>query len=166
MALPTRRRLRKFTAIATVVRSRTVVASPDDVWSVLARFDRIAEWAPSVGHSEAMTEPPVGVGSARRVQVGRLTLVETIVEWASEQAVAYTLEGLPPFVAEATNRWTLEPAGPERTTVTLTAEITPGPKPPMRLAVAVLGRVIARGNDQLLDGMAAAVTVTTEGHPR
>lgn len=148
-------------AIPTVSRSRTVRATPDDIWAVLADFEHIADWAPSVGHSEAMTTAPVGVGSARRVQVGRLTLVETVTEWEPERSVAYTLDGLPPFVNTATNRWVLEPAGPERTTITLTADITPGPKPPMKLAAAILGRVLGRGNDQLLDGVDAAATGET-----
>jgi carbon monoxide dehydrogenase subunit G len=137
-----------------VSRTRTVHATPEQAWSVLADFDRIVEWAPSVDHSEAMTEPPFGVGAARRVQVGRLTLVETVTDWEEPSTLAYTLEGLPPFAARATNRWTLEPAGPDRTTVTVTADVTPGPRPPMRVAAAIGSRVLARGNDRLLAGLA------------
>jgi hypothetical protein len=113
-----------------------------------------------------MTDPPFAVGSARRAQVGRLTLVETVTEFVEGSALAYTLEGLPPFVAAATNRWTLEPAGPGRTTVTLTADLRPGPKPPMRLATAVAARVVGRGNGKLLDALQAAITSTTEASER
>jgi hypothetical protein len=125
---------------------------------VLARFDRIVDWAPDVGHSEAMTSPASGPGAARRVQAGGLTLVETVIEWDEGRALAYTLAGLPPFARRAVNRWVLEPAGPERTTVTLTVDVAPGPRPPMRVAAAIGTLVMRRANRRMLDGLAIAAT--------
>lgn len=109
-------------------------------------------------HSEAMTAPPFGLGAARRLQVGRLTLVETVTRCDVGSTLAYTLEGLPRFVDRAVNRWVLEPAGRERTTITLTVDITPGPAPPMRIAAAVALRVMRRSNARLLDGLTAKLT--------
>jgi carbon monoxide dehydrogenase subunit G len=147
-------------------RTRTVSAPPEQVWALLARFDRIVEWAPAVVHSEALTTPSSGVGAARRAQVGRLTLVETVTDWDEGSTLAYTMEGLPPFVNRAVNRWDLEPAGPERTTITLTVDVTPGPRPPMRLAAALAARVIDGGNAKLLDGLATAIARTdSQGSP-
>jgi hypothetical protein len=114
-----------------------------------------------VDHSEAMTAPPFAVGAARRVQAGRLTLVETVTEWEEPTTLAYTLEGLPPMIGGARNRWDLEPAGPDRTTVTLTVDVTAGPRPPMRLAAAIAARVLGRANGGLLDGLADHIERTT-----
>ncbi|MEL7208474.1 MAG: SRPBCC family protein [Actinomycetota bacterium] len=148
----TRPRRRNRSAIAPA--SCTVLTPPAEVWAVLADFGRIAAWAPSVDHSEALTPGPLSAGSARRVQVGHLTLAETVVVCEPPSTLAYTLDGLPPFVARAENRWTLEPAGDRRTTVTLEAELTAGPRPPMRLATAVLRLAMGRSNRQLVDALA------------
>jgi len=142
--------------------TRTIHAPPTPVWSLLARFDRIVDWAPDVAHSEAMTDPPFGVGAARRVQVRRMTLVETALEWDEGSALAYTIDGLPPVVDRVVNRWDLEAVGPDRTTVTTTVDVTPGPRPPMRLAAAILTRVMGRANAKMLAGLDRAATATQE----
>ena len=142
--------------------TRTIHAPTEHVWSLLARFDRIVDWADDVAHSEAMTEPPFGVGAARRVQVRRLTLVETVLQWDEGSALAYTIDGFPPFVERVVNRWDLEPAGPDHTTVTTTIDITPGPRPPMRVAAAIVTRVMGRANAKMLAGLDRAATTTQE----
>ena len=113
---------------ASATRSTTVNAPVETVWATLAAFDRLSTWSPEVDHSTYLTEQREGVGSARRVQVGRTVLVERITEWDPPRALAYALEGLPPVVGGATNRWTLRAEG-DRTFVTLTSTVDPGAKP-------------------------------------
>lgn len=137
-----------------IQRSTTVDAPVDAVWTVLAAFDEISAWATDVDHSSFLTEQRQGVGSVRRVQVGRTVLVERVIEWDPLVALAYALEGLPPVVGGAVNRWTLRPEG-KRTAVTLTTTIDPGPKPIGRLAAPFLARRLAKASDGMLAGLAA-----------
>ena len=130
-----------------------VPAAPEEVWDVLARFDRISTWASEVDHSSYLTEQTEGAGAARRVQVGRMVLVERITEWDPPRALAYDLEGLPPVVGGATNRWHLRPDG-TGTTITLTATVDPGVKPVGRVAARLVERRLVRANEGLLDGLA------------
>ncbi len=138
--------------MSSVTRAITIDAPPDAVWTVLADFGAIAEWAPNVDHSSPMTDPSTGVGAARRVQVGRLTLVERVVAWEPPTSLAYELEGLPPVVSGATNTWTIEPAA-GGSTVTLTTRVEPGPRPPHRLAAKLVARKLAGASDELLAGL-------------
>ena len=64
--------------MSSVERSTTIDASPDDVWAILADFGEIGLWAPNFDHSCLLSEQTSGVGTVRRVQVGRTTLVETV----------------------------------------------------------------------------------------
>jgi hypothetical protein len=128
-------------------------ATPEEVWDALARFDRISRWAEEVEHSSYLTGQTEGVGTARRVQVGRTVLVERVTEWDPPRALAYAIEGLPPVVGGAANRWVLRPDG-TGTTVTLTATVDPGAKPPGRLVAPLLARRLSTTNEGLLAGLA------------
>jgi uncharacterized protein YndB with AHSA1/START domain len=134
-----------------------VDAPVEAVWATLAAFDRLSRWSPDVDHSTYLTEQTEGVGSARRVQVGRTVLVERITEWDPPRALAYALEGLPPVVAGATNRWTLRADG-ERTSVTLTSTVDPGPKPVGRVAAPLVARRLAKASSGMLAGLVAHLT--------
>ncbi len=142
-------------------RSITVAASPDQVWSALAAFDRLSAWADDVEHSCYVTDQTDGVGTARRVQTGRTVLVERVTEWDPPSALTYALEGLPPVVGGATNRWTLLASG-DRTAVTLTSTVDPGPKPPGRVVAPLLARRLAMASDGMLAGLARHLR---EGRP-
>jgi carbon monoxide dehydrogenase subunit G len=131
-----------------------VDAAPDEVWAVLADFDRISRWAEEVDHSSHLTEQVEGVGTARRVQVGRLVLVERVTVWDPPHTLAYDLEGLPPVVGGATNRWELRPDG-AGTEVTLTSTVDPGVKPAGRLVAPLLARRLAKVADGLVASLAA-----------
>jgi uncharacterized protein YndB with AHSA1/START domain len=138
---------------ASVTRSTTVVASPEAVWAALAAFDRISTWAPDVDHSTYVTDQHEGIGAVRRVQVGRTVLLERIVEWEPPAALAYDLEGLPPVVAGARNRWTLRADG-ERTEVTLTSTVDPGAQRIGRVAAPLVLRRLAKASEGMLAGLA------------
>ena len=135
-------------------RSITVTAPVDAVWARLAAFDRISDWAPDVEHSSYTTDRTEGLGCARRVQIGRTVLVERVTEWDPPSTLAYALEGLPPLVGGAANRWTLRADG-DRTEVTLTSTVDPGFKPAGRLVAPLLARRLAKASDGMLAGLAA-----------
>ncbi len=130
-----------------------VDAPPAEVWAVLADFDRISRWAPAVDHSSYLTERTEGVGTARRVQVGRTVLVERVTEWDPPHALAYELEGLPPVVGGATNRWVLRPEG-TGTSVTLTSTVNPGDRPAGRVVAPLLARRLTSVARGLVAGLA------------
>jgi uncharacterized protein YndB with AHSA1/START domain len=134
---------------------RRVAAPPAVVWKVLADFARIAEWTPEVDHSSYMTGQNEGVGTSRRVQVGSMVIVETITEWDPEHRLAYELIGLPPVLSQVVNAWEIEADG-DGSRVVIIGDITPGPRPPMRLAAKAVARRFGSTNEKLLAGLAAA----------
>ena len=138
--------------MAQVTRNRRIDASPGAIWEVLADFGALATWAPNVDHSMVTTAQTEGPGATRRVQAGRNVLLERIVDWEPGVTLAYEIDGLPHVVRRAENRWLLEPVD-SGTQVTLTSTVDAGGRPPQKLVGAVVGRVLARVSDQLLDGL-------------
>ena len=78
-------------------RMRTLAAEPQAVWKVLADFGALSSWARNVDHSCLLEhgDDGVGVGTSRRVQVGRNTLVERVTDVIPGSTLAYDIEGLP-----------------------------------------------------------------------
>jgi uncharacterized protein YndB with AHSA1/START domain len=148
-------------AVATVSRTRTVEAPVQAVWDVLADFGAISSWAANVDHSCILEHDPHGpVGTSRRVQVGRNTLVERITEAAAPNTLAYDIEGLSHRLRRVANRWTLTPALRGGTAVTLTSTVEIGTNPLARVAERVLCPVLARQSDTMLTGLAQRVEAT------
>lgn len=143
--------------MATISRSRTIAASPQRVWDVLADFGSISAWAANVDHSCLLEHRADGVdvGTTRRVQVGRDALVERITEATSPVTLAYDIEGLPRRLRRVANRWSLAPAGPAGTTVTLTSTVEIGSNPVAGIAERAMCRVMAKQSDVMLAGLAA-----------
>jgi len=135
-------------------RSRLVPAPPDQVWATLAAFDQISRWAANVDHSAYTTAATEGLGIARRVQAGRIAVIETVIEWERPTRLAYTLDGLPPLARSVVNRWALEPA-PGGTTATLTTVVEPLSGPRGRVGTKILGAILTRAADAMLTGLAA-----------
>lgn len=144
--------------VAQISRSRTVAAPAQQVWDVLADFGSLSSWADNVDHSCVLEHGPDGpaVGTSRRVQVGRDTLVERITEFEPTDALAYDIEGLPRRVRHVANRWTLTGAG-SSTDVTLTTTVDIGANPIAGVAERALCRFMARQSDAMLAGLAARV---------
>jgi hypothetical protein len=146
--------------VAVIHRTRTIAAPVQKIWDVLADFGSISSWADNADHSCILFRGADGgpVGTARRVQVKRETLVEQITEFDSPGALAYDIEGLPGFLRRVTNRWTLAPAlapaAVDSTVVTLTSTVEIGHLPPQKLAERVLCRFLARQSDSMLAGLA------------
>lgn len=138
--------------VVEVVRTGDVEAGIDEVWAVLADFGAIGRWASGVDHSCLMSDRTAGVGTSRRIQVGRVALVERVVEWGPPSALAYAIEGLPPVLRSVVNRWTIE-GGDDRARVTLTSMIDAGPRPPQRLVATAAGRRLGTASEQMLEGL-------------
>lgn len=138
----------------SLARSQLVPAAPEQVWATLAAFDQISRWAGNVEHSAYTTDRTDGVGTARRVQAGRIAVLETVVEWEPETTLAYRLDGLPPLARSVTNRWTLE-AADGGTDATLTTVIEPLSGPRGRVGTKILGAVLTRASNAMLTGLAA-----------
>ncbi len=142
--------------MADVQRTRIIAAPVQEVWDVLADFGAIDSWAANVDHSCILTSGADGtpIGTTRRVQVKRDTLVERIIEFDPPHVLAYDIEGLPRLLRRVTNRWTLATSGGDSTVVTLTSTVEIGPRPPQKLAERVVCRVVARQSDSMLAGLA------------
>ncbi len=134
---------------------RQLDAPPTRVWEILAAFDRLAHWAPAIDHTSYLTTQRDGVGTARRVQVKRTTLVETVTEWEPGSALAYDIEGLPPFVPPVSNRWTLR-AADTGTEVTLATTVSDADRGPARLIQRIVSRPLRRSAELLVDALQAA----------
>lgn len=135
----------------------TVHADVDRVWESLAAFGDIGSWAANVDHSCVIERSDTGEIEARRVQVGRQTIVERIAAWEPPARLAYRLEGLPARLGTITNEWKLAAAGPD-TEVTLTTTVDAGRRPPARLVEKVISRKVASESESLLAGLAEQCT--------
>ncbi len=142
-----------------LVRSRRLYVPPKVVWDALADFASIARWAPQVDHSCLLTEQSSGVGAVRRIQAGRNTVTETVIEWQEPLTLAYSISGLPPVVGSVTNRWIVVPSRDE-SLVTLTTSITPGPRPPQAVVAKLVGGRLAAASESMLAGLDAHVAGT------
>ena len=147
--------------MSKLVRETVVPAPVESVWRVLADFGNISAWVPLVGHSCLLSEQTSGPGTVRRVQIARQALVERVTEWDEPRTLTYSIEGLPPMVGTATNRWRLDPAGAV-TEVNLTTEIVTGPNPAKRIVAAKALERMAIASDAMLAGLAAVVTTEEE----
>lgn len=145
----------------TVERSRAIAAAPMAVWDVLARFDELASWADNADHTcwlDSEAADGAMIGRARRVQAGRVVLVETITVWEPPTRLAYDLGGLPPVVRSAVNEWRLgADASTGHTMVTLASHIDCGPRPPQQLIARLVGRRLASASEVMLEGLAGRI---------
>ena len=139
--------------VVEIRRTRTVAAEPQPIWDVLADFGAISSWADNADHSCLLSPEAddIGVGTTRRVQVGRNTLVERITVFTPPSTLAYDVEGFPGWL-RVNNRWTLTPSA-GATAVALVSTVTiPGPLG--RIVERVFARVSATMLDELLTGLA------------
>jgi uncharacterized protein YndB with AHSA1/START domain len=143
--------------VSSTVRSRRIPANITRVWDVLADFDRLAVWADNADHTcwlDAAHTDGEMVGRARRVQAGRVVLVETITVWEPPARLAYDLGGLPPIVTSAVNEWGL---------AVDTSDVESGPRPPQQLIARLVGRRLAGASDVMLAGLDRHLAASTAG---
>ncbi|MGE0215242.1 SRPBCC family protein [Mycolicibacterium sp.] len=145
-----------------VSRTRTLAADPAAVWATLADFGALAAWADDVDHCCLINGDTHAdrVGLARRVQIGRDTVVETIVDFAAPRTLAYRITGVPAGFS-VSNRWTVQPRTDGTTAVTLTSTIRMSAALLRPLGERAFARLMARRVESLLDSL----TTATEGKP-
>lgn len=146
-------------AVAEIRRTRTVAAEPQAIWDVLSDFGAVSTWADFVDHSCLLEHGPDGnaVGTSRRVQLGRNTLVERITDVDPPHSLSYDVEGLPRLVRRLRSNWTLRPIAKGMTEVTLSSAVTIGSNPIQGAAERLFGRGSVKQLDLLLDGLAKRV---------
>ncbi len=147
--------------MTSVERSIEIPAGVAEVWAVLADFGDLARWTRPVQHSWLVSDQTNGLGAARRVQVGRMAMIEEIVTWEPERAVGYTITGLPPIVRRATNTWTLEPTG-SGTSATLTSDVDTGSRLPVSLVARALAKRLAVASELMVTDLATEVARRSE----
>lgn len=142
--------------MADIHRTRSIAASAQKIWEVLADFGALSSWADNADHSCILFRGADGghIGTARRVQIKREALVEQIIEFDPPRALSYDIEGLPTALRRVTNRWTVTPTDGESSVVTLTSTVEIGPHSPQRLAEHVFCRFLARESGSMLAGLA------------
>ncbi len=138
--------------MTTVERTGLIGAPIDAVWDVLSDFAAISAWAPNVDHSCLMTEQADGVGTVRRIQTDRTTILETVENWEPGVTLSYRITGLPPVIKSVTNTWRLGASG-DSTMVLLTTDIDTGPKPPQQVIAKAVGRRLAAASEQMIAGL-------------
>jgi hypothetical protein len=149
--------------VAQVERRRTIRADLSVVWSLLADVAALAGWAPDVQHSCLLVAPSqMGPGAARRVQVGRSALVETIDRWEEPHRLGYRIDGLPPLVGVVRNDWELI-AVPEGTAVALTSCVDSGAGPGRGIVARLVARRMGRASESMLDGLDQAAARVVAG---
>jgi uncharacterized protein YndB with AHSA1/START domain len=156
-----------MTAVA-VERTRVIDAPIEVVWSALADFDRLAEWADNADHTCWLDDPrPDGrmIGRARRVQAGNMVLIETITSWEPPDRLAYRLDGLPPIVRCAANEWRLAGERDGGTHVALVSHVDCGPRPPQQLIARLVGRRLAAASEVMLAGLADLLAGRADSDP-
>ena len=138
--------------MTTVERTGLIGAPIDAVWAELSDFAAISSWAPNVDHSCLMTEQSEGVGTVRRIQTDRSTILETVENWEPGVTLTYRITGLPPVIKSVANTWRLGASG-DSTMVRLTTDIDTGPKPPQQMIAKVVGRRLAAASEQMIAGL-------------
>jgi carbon monoxide dehydrogenase subunit G len=142
-------------------RTRTIARPSQDVWNALADFGGVSAWAPNADHSCLQRidghSGGSGIGVVRRIQTGRMTLLEEVVIWDEPTTLGYQIEGLPPVVRSVRNEWRLEPVGAAATKVTLTSFVDCGPRPPQQLIARIVARRLAKESDSMLGGLAGSL---------
>jgi hypothetical protein len=141
--------------MASVTRSRRIPATAQAVWDVLADFATISSWADFVDHSSMLRGGPLDIGSTRRIQAGRLVILERVTEVDPPHGLAYEIEGLPERISSVQNRWSLDPARADATDISVTTTVAVGSRPPQRLVERVVGRMLAGRSEAMLAGLAA-----------
>ena len=143
--------------MAIVERTSFLPVPQDRVWAVLAGFAWISLWVPEIDHSCLLTEGDPDIGTLRRIQMGRTTLVETVETWEPNFTLSYAIGGLPSLIRSVTNTWRLEP-GDEGTNVTIISDVDAGPHLPQKVIARLFGRRFGSTSDEMLAGLAARVT--------
>ena len=141
-------------------RERHIARPVGEVWAALADFGAISRWSPDADHSCLLTDQRSGVGTTRRVQVGRMTLVERVTTWDADPpcTLAYEIQGLPAALGRVSNRWVLDPMS-NGTAATLTTRVE-GTSRPLKVVARLAAARMAKASAAMLEGLDHDLTTT------
>lgn len=75
----------------TVTVGRTILASPEAIWSALSNNESWTEWFPNMKRCQTTSNTPDGLGSTRVVKVGALTAYEEFIFWDRPKDWGFTI---------------------------------------------------------------------------
>jgi ribosome-associated toxin RatA of RatAB toxin-antitoxin module len=85
----------------------TINAPLDKVWSILADFNDVYTWAPSVAHSYSLNQKYQQIGAARHCEIKGFGAIEEVVtQWQEKSGFTYTVSDLGPLTG-ARSRWAI-----------------------------------------------------------
>ncbi|MCJ8319357.1 MAG: SRPBCC family protein [Colwellia sp.] len=100
-------------------KSITINAPLDEVWSIIADFNHVYTWAPSVTHSHSLNEKDQQIGAARHCDIeGFGSIDEVITQWQEKSGFTYTVTDLGPLTA-AQGRWKIEAVNHHETNIVI-----------------------------------------------
>lgn len=135
---------------------RTIAASPDAVWEVIADHERWPQWFPAL-RSVTVTGEAAGVGGRRRVTIPGIRFDEVFTAWEPGRLFAFTVVATrPPLLAAMAESLTLSEAADGSTTVVYRQGFEP-----RRGFGWFWGRNLGRMQASLEDGLAGLAATTT-----
>jgi len=119
------------TAPVKVSASREIVASADDIFTALADHEAWAEWFPKVTQVERYGDLTEGVGSTRRVHIGKVEVDEEFILWEPGKVWGFTaveIRGAPNTLDSLNERVSIQQLSPDRCRVTYLMAFGPRPR--------------------------------------
>lgn len=143
--------------------TRTIHASLEEVWPVLADLANTADYNPAVARSFTINDQPSGLGARRRCDISA-----DGKKFIEEEAVAFDAEGrsytmslvggtAKPPIDTVQVTVSCEAAGPDATTVTMHTELAGNGLVQKAMALAATP-MMRRVSGQVLDGLDAHVS--------
>ena len=151
-------------------RKSVIIDAPlDKVWKIAAQdFHKVELWASTVHSSkanEALSVPEGAEVGGRICATGMGDPKETFAHFdADDCRFTISFEGLPPFIRNAQNAWSLRAVGPDRTEVTNDVTMDFNTFPGRLLQPLMRGR-LERNIDNLLEELQHFAETDT-AHPR
>jgi len=97
----------------------TINAPLNKVWQVLADFNDVYTWAPTVTHSNGLDEKNNQVGAGRHCKIeGFGSIDEVITQWQEKEGFTYTISDLGPLT-KGLSRWILTESTANKTIITV-----------------------------------------------
>ena len=136
---------------------RRVAATPARIWELLADTPGWTSWFPTMTSAVSTSDPSHGVGSTRKVHVGRLVADEQFIAWEPERLWAFTIVKTNiPMAKRFTEQVELIPDGDE-TVVRYTGAFEPLvlTRPIARIVAGQVETAWSNGLDGMADRLAA-----------
>ncbi len=99
--------------------NKTIAAPLSSVWQVLADFNNVYTWAPSVTKSGPLNEKNNQIGAGRHCTIkGFGSIEEYITQWQDENSFTYTVSDLGPLT-NTVSRWAIHAESAIATRITI-----------------------------------------------